>query len=282
MSLKTDFNNQISLLFRGVSKSSIHEKCLLHALLLSLNTHPSVVGSIIHGKCVSFPVSKVLTARRELCDILIVQIFKGYIRYSFIQTKRQTQNTLYKGLSTFDIDCYQHQLLINRPVISSAIFWSNILSTCKLETATAYSVFYMDTNGDVDFDFSSAKLVECNHCGNTFSSCASRHSARHLKTSLSFLPSPHIEYNAIQCCDDIERYREFGEIINFDNLSKSEFWRFVSCFNEVDKFIEVFRDISDLSNLTKHLDSINSNTSICDVVGSVVFIDNRDRKKNEQ
>lgn len=279
MSLKTDFNKQLRLLFPSGCLADISEVCMLHGLILALHGNPRVVGTIMHQHYVSFACMPSGSARRELCDLFLIQIFDNYFRFSFIQTKKETKCG-YTGLSDFHVDCLQHQLLVSRPVIKHHSFTSDILVKCKYDTATTYAVFYDDSCGNIEFDLSAANKVSCKSCSNVFSGCsATSHKAIHLLNKLTFTKKRCLlsEYISHKNINEIEKYYEFGEVVYYREANKSDFWHFVSLFKESTEIANIFRKCINIDLLVEKNRS-NELLNISDFVGPVVFVDCRNKK----
>lgn len=255
MGLKQFFNSLIP------KNNNISEVVLFNTLTKAINgLNRGVRACIMHQKYVNANCCK-----RELCDLMVVLLYKNYLRFSFVQCKYRKNN--YNGLDCFRVNCGQHYILVKKPVISvcRAILKSNILSSSKYNTITTYSVFYKDNKGFYDFDLASADSVLCSKKNNCQMPIGSYSNASHSYKSLNYnYKNKLIDYDSHKNIDEIEKYPYFGEAIEYEEVNKYEdFLRLINSFDlnscdfEFIKKLKIDGSPMDISNenslIIKHL-----------------------------
>lgn len=234
--LKKLFNQEVQKLNVAMTEPRLF-KCLVAAL----NNCGNIRAHVCHQKYIWYGNPRI---KKELCDVLVVLFYKDYLRFSFIQNKFE-RSKRYSGLSNFHIDCGQHRLLVERPeiVIVKGNFKSDILKNCRYDTATAYSVFYKDVNGNYDMDFASALSVMCSK-NNIFLTpvCLNNSTARHLyNLNHCDISKEMIEYDSLLNLDAFERFLHFGEVVYFDfcrcgNHCKDDEGKMIEFMQTIGKF----------------------------------------------
>lgn len=222
MSFINDFNNELKTITSGIPG----EVQCIDAIIKALKNgnYPYVMAKKIHQRICTFS-AKGMNPLREICDIFLILRYKDYYRFTFIQNKSRIKYR-YNGLDQFTIDAGQHYLLVNTPPFTYNNVTYNVLTNSVFDTVTSYSVFYKNSNGDIDFDFSSAKSCVCSGC-NSFS-CCNFSKKQHCTASHKHKVNTHIfkkkfyDFISLGNIHSIESNLHFGEVVKADDAKFKE------------------------------------------------------------
>lgn len=245
MSFIIDFNNELKTITSGIPG----EVTCIDAIIKALKNgnYPNVMAKKLHQRKCTFS-AKGMNPSREICDIFLILRYKDYYRFTFIQNKSRIKH-IYNGLDNFTIDAGQHYLLVNTPPFTYNNVTYNVLTNSVFDTVTSYSVFYKNSNGDIDFDFSSANSCVCSNC-NSFSCCNFR-KKQHCTASHKHWLNTKIfknqfnDFISLGNIQDIESNLHFGEVVKADDEKFTELSALI--FNVGGKHISHFLGIDAIS-----------------------------------